>query len=252
MHEFNTKIPSDLSPGSADYVASAAKAALGAVPFAGSLLAELAGNIIPNQRIDRLVKFTQALETRISELDQLHVRGKLQDEEFTDLFEESVRQAARSTTDDRRGYLAAVLANGLSSDALSHAESKHLLRILGEINDAEVIWLRLHAVPQIDGDKEFRERHKATLKPAMARMGSSRAEFDQYALQQSYKEHLASLGLLEQTFAFDPKTRQPTLETSTGRQKVKGYRMTILGRLLLRQIGMGTGDDSAGTPHSES
>ncbi len=36
-----------------DYVASAAKAALGVVPFAGSLLVELAGTVIPNQRINR-------------------------------------------------------------------------------------------------------------------------------------------------------------------------------------------------------
>ena len=44
-----------LKNNSADYVASAAKSALGAVPFAGSLLSEIAGNIIPNQRIDRIV-----------------------------------------------------------------------------------------------------------------------------------------------------------------------------------------------------
>ena len=40
-----------------DYVVTAAKAALGAVPLAGSLLAELAGSIIPNQRIERIVAF---------------------------------------------------------------------------------------------------------------------------------------------------------------------------------------------------
>jgi ABC-type transport system substrate-binding protein len=49
-----------LSPQATDYVTAAAKAVFGMVPFVGSLLAELAGTIIPNQRIDRIVKFAEA------------------------------------------------------------------------------------------------------------------------------------------------------------------------------------------------
>ena len=49
-----------------DYVASAAKAALSAVPFAGSLFAELAGTVIPNQRIDRIIKFAKRQRGQIS------------------------------------------------------------------------------------------------------------------------------------------------------------------------------------------
>lgn len=37
-----------LNSQAVDYVTSAAKAVLGTVPFAGSLLAEVAGTIIPN------------------------------------------------------------------------------------------------------------------------------------------------------------------------------------------------------------
>lgn len=88
-----------------DYVASAAKAALGAVPFAGSLLIELAGTVIPKQRIDRIVNFAKALETRISKIEQEFVRAQLKDESFTDLMEEGLREAARSSTDARREYI---------------------------------------------------------------------------------------------------------------------------------------------------
>jgi hypothetical protein len=42
-------ISGSLANRGADYVTSAAKAVLGVVPFAGSLLAEVAGTIIPNQ-----------------------------------------------------------------------------------------------------------------------------------------------------------------------------------------------------------
>ena len=66
--------PASLQSQSVDYVVLAAKAVLGAVPFAGSLLAELAGTIIPNQRIDRLAKFAAELEARIATLDQHAMR----------------------------------------------------------------------------------------------------------------------------------------------------------------------------------
>ena len=77
-----------LAPSISDYVASAAKAALGAVPFGGSLLAEIAGSVIPNQRIDRLVRFASELENRLNTVDKAAVRAHLTDENFTDLVEE--------------------------------------------------------------------------------------------------------------------------------------------------------------------
>jgi hypothetical protein len=51
------KLPNEIKTQAIDYVASGAKAALGVVPFAGSLLAEVAGSIIPNQRVDRIADF---------------------------------------------------------------------------------------------------------------------------------------------------------------------------------------------------
>jgi len=74
-----------------DYVASAAKALLGAAPFAGSLLAEIAGTIIPNQRIDRLARFAVILEEKLAQLDREFVRAQLTDENFTNIMEDSIR-----------------------------------------------------------------------------------------------------------------------------------------------------------------
>lgn len=70
MVKQHSQSSASLQPTTADYVASAAKAALGMVPFVGSLLAELAGTIIPNQRIDRLVRFAEKLAARLSNLEQ--------------------------------------------------------------------------------------------------------------------------------------------------------------------------------------
>lgn len=217
-----------LAPSTSDYVASAAKAALGAVPFVGSLLAEIAGSVIPNQRIDRLVRFAAELEERLNAVDQATVRAHLTDENFTDLMEEGLRQAARSTTDDRRRHIANVIAGSLASNDISFIESKHLLRLLGEINDIEVIWLRFYLNQVMQGDEEFRAKHDQVLAPVMASMGSPRAEIDKETLQLSYKEHLEQLGLLQERYKLDSKTKLPELDRTSGRPKVRGYELTRL------------------------
>jgi hypothetical protein len=216
-----------LKARTSDYVASAAKAALGAVPFAGSLLAEVAGTVIPNQRIERLVKYAEELENRLSRLDQNFIRSQLTNENFTDLMEESLRQAARSLCDDRRRYLAAAVANGLTTTDIEFFETKHLLRILGEINDVEVIILRFYLVATMGGDKEYREKHKDIIMVHPAYIGAPQSVLDKYALHENYKEHLVSLGLLEPRYRTDIRTRQPEFDTFTGGLKVQGHQILI-------------------------
>jgi hypothetical protein len=233
------KTPEVLALNSADYVATAAKAVLGAVPFAGSLLAELAGAIIPNQRIDRIVRFASELNVRLEGIEEATLRAHLSNENFTDLLEEGLRQAARSTTDERLQHIAQVIANSLTSEDVSFIESKHLLRILGEINDIEVIWLRSYLHPSRDGDEEFREKHADLLKPIAAHLGSPQEDVDQETMQQSYKGHLCRLELLRERYKIDPKTKMPEYEASKGRPRIVGYELTPIGQLLLRHMGLG-------------
>jgi len=228
-----------LTPSAVDYVTSAAKAALGTIPFAGSLFVELAGTFIPNQRIDRIAKFAGELETRLGSLEQNFVRSQLKDEGFSDLLEEGLRQAARSLSDERRQYIAALVTNSLSSDDIEYQESKHLLRILGELNDVEIIWLRVYREPTMGGDQEFRTKHKDVIDHVVATFGASQDILDKSSLQKSYKDHLVQVGLLEPEYRIDMKTKQPEFDNFTGAQKIRGFRLTSLGRLLLREIGLG-------------
>src|SRR5438093_7929393 len=231
------ELPEPLKTRAIDYVSSGTKAALGAIPFAGSLLAEIAGSIIPRQRVDRIADFAAKLEMRIKDLEEQDIRVNLNDEEFTDLVEEALRQAARSTTEARRGYLASLLANSISFDAIEHAESKHLLRLLGELNDVEVLWLRFFHVPTIGGDKEFRELHKEVFGRRTAYIGCSIEELDDHALQESYKEHLIQLDLLTRHISKD-RDGMPEFDRFSGNFKVSYTEASPLGRLLLRSIGI--------------
>jgi hypothetical protein len=227
-----------LAQNSTDYVVATAKAMLGMVPFAGSLLAELAGTVIPRQRLDRLVAFSQKLEDRIGQLDKESIRSKLTDENFTDLFEETARQAAQAVTEERKEYLASLLARGLTDTHVSFIESKHLLRILSQINDIEAIWLRFYHYPFISGDDEFRSKHAAVLEPVAASLSSDQETLDRSALQENYTEHLISLGLLRRPLYFDSKTGQPVFDKARRSWRTDGAQTTPLGRLLLRYIGL--------------
>jgi hypothetical protein len=236
--ETSSHLPDEVREKAIDYVASGAKAIAGAAPFVGSILAELAGVVIPNQRLDRIAKFAAALEERIRNLEQADVRKSLHDEEFTDLLEGALRQAARSTSDERRGYLASLIANSLSNETIEHAESKHLLRILDELNDIEIIWLRFYLRPGMGGDEDFRGKHQAVLARRQAFIGSSEEVLDKHALQESYQDHLIDLGLVTAHISRDMRTGIPEFDRFTGEPKVSYHYISPLGKLLLRTIGI--------------
>lgn len=227
-----------------DYLAVAAKSILGAVPFAGSLLVEIAGTIIPNQRIDRLAKFAVVLEERLKGFDRQLVKAKLSDENFTDLLEEGMRQAARAVSDERRGYIASVVASGIDADALAAIEVRSILRILGEINDIEVVWLRSHLVLHVESDREFREKHSNILERVWSHVGCEREMLDKEALQKGWLHHLAQLGLLSPEYRQILGTNEPEIDSFTGAPKLRKYQLAWMGDLLLRHIGLakeGTG-----------
>jgi len=229
--------PSEIQNQAIDYVTSAAKGALGAIPFAGSLLAEIAGTVIPNQRIDRIADFAAKLQERIEHLESQKITDQLNDEEFTDLVEESLRQASRATTEERRRYLASLLANSITSDAIEHEESKHLLRILGELNDIEVLWLRFFHDPTMGSDTEFRELHKEVFEPKYAVIGGGQKQLDEVALQESYKDHLSRLGLTTSPVSVG-RDGNPEIDKIKGDFKRSYTRTSPLGDLLLRSIGL--------------
>lgn len=224
----------ELGPNVTDYVVSAAKSLLGTVPFAGSLLTEIAGTIIPRQRMDRVARFAVVLDEKIARFEKNLVRSQLTNENFTEIMEESIRQAARSTTDERRTYIASLVASGLDPSAVGFVETRHLLRVLGEINDAEIIWLRFFLVPYVRSDLDFREKHANVLNipPVLNRDPETQ---DKNALKSGYHHHLGQLGLLEPNYA---STRDGMLVMEGAAPKLAGYQISWLGKMLLRFVGL--------------
>ena len=150
----------------------------------------MAGNVIPNQRVDRIVKFAEALQNRIAALEEEFVKSQITNENFTDLIEEGIRQAARSLSDERREYISSIIANSLTSKDIEFVESKHLMRILGEITILRLSgfafsWSRLWVATRSSHQAQEYYYSCSRLHGITAKV------HDKASLQQSYKEHLA-------------------------------------------------------------
>ena len=231
-------LENELKKNKTDLLTSAAKSVFGALPVAGPLLSELIGNLIPDQRIDRLSKYITELESKLSDLSTERIRELLKDSECIDLFEEGFVQASRAITDKRQSQIASVVRNGLDDESIAYSESKYVLKLLQELNEQEIIWLRYHLHPTIGDDEEFRNKHKNVLERVYVTMESDESVRKKAALQESYIEHLERLGLISPQYTIDRDTGVPEFDTFTGRPAVSYYDITFLGHLVLKQIGL--------------
>lgn len=229
-------LPDSLEDNARDHLTSSAKAILGAVPFAGSVLAELAGVAIPNQRLDRVARFAAELDRRLSGVEDEIIKRKWSDDDFLELAEEVVRQAARATSEERIQYLALVLVKAMTDEDVKESERRHMLRILGEINDVEVVWLVHEAGVYVQGIHEFRATHAEILESKVyAAFDSDRERLKYGAMRESYRSHLLSLGLLEKTVRVG-RGNAPEID-SVSRDFRYEYSISTLGLLLLDMIG---------------
>lgn len=222
-----------------DYALTAARSVVGPLPIVGPLLSELVGVTVRNQRLDRIAKFAGELERRLQKLESsAQIAEQLRDDSFTEILEEGIRQASRSLNDDRRRYIASLVCGSLSPATIQLADSRRLLRILGEMSDIEIIWLRSYRRPTSSGDEDFIQRHIKILRRPLVPDGAPQEEVDKLALHDSYQEHLVQLNLLEARYAVDRQTNLPEFDSS-GKPRVLSYTITRLGSLLLRVIGLG-------------
>ena len=219
----------------ADYTASALKSVLGAVPIVGSVLTEIVGNIIPNQRVDRLADFATKLAEKVQEHEKEMIQKRLLEPEGTDILEEALWQSARALSEERRKQIASMVKNGLTKQEIDLVETKKLLLLLSQLNDVEVFILYSQA-DRLHQDKDFMEKFGEAIKPVRAWIRAPQKQLDKHAISESLRKHLVQLGLLQPYFPFVGHNQIPEFDQFTGGFKNSGYQITLLGRLLLRSI----------------
>ena len=224
---------------STDIIASLAKGVGGAIPLVGAMVSEIIGNVIPNQRVDRIVEFVRLLEKRVIVLEQGVLKDKFSEPAIVDLLEDAFIQAARATSHERLEHIANVVANGMTADELKVAEVKRMIWLLGQLNDSEIIILRGRIVRTNEDfrtDRDFRERHSELLAPDMVVMGSTVDEIEKSELNLSFQQHLFDLGLLRHSYRFPRKGELPEFDNKTGKVKSSGADLTRLGLMLLKHL----------------
>lgn len=227
----------NLDQSKTDVAIAVGMGTLGLLPYAGPILATIVGQIIPNQRIDRITRFAEILDEKLQELDREFLEHKMRTEEFVDLFEDGAFQAARALNDERKEHIASLLKNSLSSEDLDHVQEKQLLSLLGQLNDAELVILKHFGLDMAPHEAHaFFEENEETIRGPMVVMGSPQEDADRGAIHQTYRNHLRRLGLVRATYKKPKKGEPPEWDLKTGMIKAGSDRITPLGRLLLRYI----------------
>lgn len=184
-----------------------------------------------------MVKYTKILDEKIQSISHNLLEVAKSNEEIIDLIEEGFIQSARAITNERREYIANVICNGIADSLKNVEDSKYILKLLSELNDQEIIWLRFYLYPGIDIDNEFRLKHQNILQPISREIGINETSIQKAAIQDSYKNHLERLNLIYLNFQIDKVSKQPKLDTK-GKPKVAYISLTPLGKLVLKQIGL--------------
>ena len=230
----------DLNSNDVDKGVLLLKGITGAIPFIGPMIAEIVGEIIPKQRIDRMHELLHILNEKFSrlEISQEELSHKMKEEPYVNLLEEGMWQAARSSSSERKEYIASLLVSGLTDEALSDIQQGVLLSLLKELNDIEI--LKLYQYTRVArGDKEFQEKYQLMLAGPHAHMGSGTDTLDQSTIHNTYKEKLIRLNLLKREYKKPKRGESPEFDEKTGMIKEKSVSLTSLGRLFLKYIDMG-------------
>jgi hypothetical protein len=229
--------PKSLDNNKVDWIVAATRGVVGAVPLVGSILGEVVSTLVPNQRVDRIVQYIRALESKLSLIPVDRMNELMRNEQVIDLLDNGFYHAARASSDERREYVATVIFNGINEEQIQYSESKSILQLLEELNDIELIWLRYYLDNLDPNIKEFKERHSVVLTKVILTSGADEEAHVKAAMQTYHIEHLERLNLLKPKYSIDRKTKQQVLD-SNGNPKVTTYSVTPLGRLLLKQLGV--------------
>ncbi len=216
------------------------KSIFGIVPF-GSPIGEAITSVIPHQKIERLVDFVQILNYKIKNAERKIEEQELKTEEFTDLLEDALGQASRELSKERLEHIASLLKNSLTDEELDYLEMKKILSLLGDLNDAEIIWLQYYT-PIGHGSQEFLDKHEKVLNVRPLYQDCSKAEEFKLAIKKSYEENLVRHELLNENYDLSSQERVPEIDRNTGKFRVRRS-ISTLGYLLLETIDINTKED---------
>ena len=228
----SNKAGSDLQQNWVDRSIALAKGIAGLCPVAGPLVAEAVGSLIPNQRIDRLTQFTLELDKRVKGIEEEKLTERLSKPQMIDLLEDGFWVAARSLSEEKIGYAATVVAEGLTGDQLEYERLKIVLDLVGQLTEPEIITLLSYSRDRYH-DHDWQDQHREILVPGAVNRGSTDEDIDRSVIHAQIEAKLIRLGLLERNFRLPKKGEPPQFDKETGTLKSSGRELTRLGSIVL-------------------
>ncbi|MBP3920982.1 MAG: hypothetical protein J6D28_05390 [Bacilli bacterium] len=223
----------DLNTNSTDIIVSGISAAVGMIPVAGGFVSEIVQNVIPNQREDRIVKFISDLSDELEKtkfsLEELKL--KFENQKYSTFTYNCLRDLVNDVYDEKIEYYRNLCVNAITNDEKNLIHCERILKILSELDYYEILYLQFYSDSNAFGTK--------TTKDVTAKLG-----FD--ALQPTYYMTMDELKRDEETY------KQITLNNlcnagllkrdiklvGSGKREHISYKITILGRLILKKIGV--------------
>lgn len=209
-----------LSANRTDLMVSALKGAAGAVPWAGGFLAEVIGGVIPRQRMDRIESYLRWLAI---ELDR---RTGGAAPSITDqglgLLEESLLEAVRPVSDERRQRIARLTSAGLAGGESKAIKARKILSLLRELDDFEMALLSIYDGGTLNDHWKFR--------------GIDDRDPERQMLAKLADSRLERVGLIKFIPQMDSETELPKYDFSG---EMRGTRwITPLGKEVLAECGL--------------
>lgn len=224
-----------LEGNKADTWAAITKGAFGAVPVAGSLLSEIVGSIIPNQRLDRVCKYLLELDKRLTkvEIDQLK-----QNTLALDLFEDSAVIASRALTEVRNQYVASFMKSVVSINATEYDLKKKLLYILQDLTDRDIDILQ--SIKGRGYQRTVSENYPRSISNGAFSRLTKEEKIEYRSKQEVWLLHIATLErsglLIAHREAQNVDNSHGHIDPETGLPRVRFYEISTLGNIFLSLI----------------
>jgi hypothetical protein len=212
-----------------DCGAATLRTALSLAGPVGAIVAEFLTQFVPGQRIDRLNDFVEQLGQRVADVEEQFKVRLHESAAFASLAEQVSLAAVRSPSAERRCDLAELLRHGLSRPDAELIEEHAVVRLLDQLNDAQVLILMQHGSftdSMVDPARdEFVERNADILAVMPPGYGDPEEQHRRWTMYRHYEDGLIGLNLLEDA------------EGIVKGGPVRRVRITALGCLLLTAIG---------------
>ncbi len=181
-----------LGPTGRDRTVAIARAVAGMVPVVGAAIGELITEVVPGQRQARIEDWLRLLAERLATVEEAALPARLSEPENVALFEEGAYQAVRAFTEERRRQIAELVAGGIADTRRDYLESHRVLRLLGELDDAEAVLLAGYLSRNREGD--YWKQHENVLYGPAVHLGSSRQDLDVAAVARPGSSTCSSWG----------------------------------------------------------